>query len=43
MTQELFRENAYLKECAATVLAIDATGVLVDRTVFYPIVVLEFA
>jgi misacylated tRNA(Ala) deacylase len=37
MTHELFRENAYLKECTATVLAVDATGIVVDRTVFYPL------
>jgi misacylated tRNA(Ala) deacylase len=37
MTQELFRENAYLKECTATVAAIDEQGVVLDRTVFYPL------
>jgi len=37
MTEELFREDAYLKECAATVRAVTADGALVlDRTVFYP-------
>jgi misacylated tRNA(Ala) deacylase len=37
MTQELFRENAYLKECSATVLSIGEQGIVLDRTVFYPL------
>jgi misacylated tRNA(Ala) deacylase len=37
MTHELFRENAYLKDCTATVLAIDSAGIVLDRTVFYPL------
>jgi misacylated tRNA(Ala) deacylase len=37
MTQELFRENAYLKECTATVAAIGEQRVVLDRTVFYPL------
>jgi misacylated tRNA(Ala) deacylase len=37
MTQELFREDAYLRETAATVLALGEQGVLLDRTVFYPL------
>jgi misacylated tRNA(Ala) deacylase len=36
MTEELFRADSYLKECAATVLASDEAGVRLDRTVFYP-------
>jgi misacylated tRNA(Ala) deacylase len=36
MTEELFREDAALLECHARVLAIDAQGVRLDRTVFYP-------
>jgi misacylated tRNA(Ala) deacylase len=36
MTEELFREDSYLKTCTATVTAVDATGVTLDRTVFYP-------
>lgn len=41
MTIELFREDAYLKTCAATVTAVttvdgDAAAVCVERTVFYP-------
>ena len=40
-TIELFREDAYLKTCEATVTAVHdgdgaAAGVCVDRTVFYP-------
>jgi len=35
-TDCLFREDAYLKECSATVVGItDAGGVMLDRTVFY--------
>lgn len=37
MTQELFRENAYLKECTATVAAMGEQGIVLDRTVFYPL------
>jgi misacylated tRNA(Ala) deacylase len=36
MTEELFREDATLAECEARVLAVDAGGVRLDRTVFYP-------
>jgi misacylated tRNA(Ala) deacylase len=36
MTEELFREDATLLQCAATVVAVDDTGVVLDRTVFYP-------
>jgi misacylated tRNA(Ala) deacylase len=36
MTEELFREDATLLECRARVLAVDAQGVRLDRTVFYP-------
>jgi misacylated tRNA(Ala) deacylase len=36
MTDEIFRSDAYLKECAATVLAVDGQGIVLDRTVFYP-------
>ena len=35
-TEELFREDAALLECSARVLAVDADGVRLDRTVFYP-------
>jgi len=37
MTQDLFRDNAYLTECSATVSAITAQGIVLDRTVFYPL------
>ena len=36
MTRELFREDAYLKTHAATVLAADEGGVRLDQTIFYP-------
>src|SRR5258706_8060821 len=35
LTQELFREDAYLKDAEATVTAVDARGIQLDRTVFY--------
>src|ERR1700682_679107 len=35
-TDCLFREDAYLKECSATVVGLtDAGGIVLDRTVFY--------
>ena len=37
MTQDLFRQNAYLTECTATVTAITPLGLELDRTVFYPL------
>ncbi|MDP3084401.1 MAG: alanyl-tRNA editing protein [Rubrivivax sp.] len=36
-TDELFRDDATLHECQATVLALDDDGVILDRTVFYPL------
>ena len=36
-TEELFRDDATLTECQATVLAADEHGVVLDRTVFYPL------
>ena len=36
-TEELFREDAALLHCTATVLAVDEMGVVLDRTVFYPL------
>lgn len=37
MTEELFREDAYLKSCMARIVAVNERGGLVlDRTVFYP-------
>ena len=37
MTQDLFRRDAYLRECRATVLTIGEQGIVLDRTVFYPL------
>jgi misacylated tRNA(Ala) deacylase len=36
MTEPLFREDAYLTDCTATVTGHHEGGVLLDRTVFYP-------
>ncbi len=37
MTEPLYRDDAYLAECSATVTAInDRGGIMLDRTVFYP-------
>ena len=36
MTDELFREDSYMKSCEATVVAVTEEGVVLDRTVFYP-------
>ena len=36
MTEELFRHDAYLKSCEATVTAVTEDGIALDRTVFYP-------
>lgn len=36
MTEILFRDDAYLKEAAATVVFADERGIALDRTVFYP-------
>ena len=38
MTQDLFRQDAYLRECDAHITAItDIGGIVLDRTVFYPL------
>jgi len=37
MTEELFREDAHLLACEAQVMAIDEHGIVLDRTVFYPL------
>lgn len=37
MTEDLFRRDAYLQECTARVTAISDTGIVLDRTVFYPV------
>lgn len=36
MTEELFRDDSYLKSCDATVLATEENSIILDRTVFYP-------
>lgn len=35
-TEELFRADSYLKECSAIVVRADERGIVLDRTVFYP-------
>jgi misacylated tRNA(Ala) deacylase len=37
MTEELFRSDSYLKECDSTVAEVRDNGVVLDRTVFYPL------
>ena len=37
MTQDLFRHDAYLQDCDATVLSVGEYGIVLDRTVFYPL------
>lgn len=37
MTHELFRFDAYQTECTATVTALTPLGIVLDRTVFYPL------
>lgn len=37
MTQELFRQDAYLRETPAAVQSIGEQGIVLDRTVFYPL------
>lgn len=36
MTEEIFREDSYLKTCDAQVTAVEGNRVYLDRTVFYP-------
>ena len=36
MTEPLFRDDAYLRTAEAQVLAADAGGILLDRSIFYP-------
>lgn len=36
-TEELFRDDSTLLQCEATVLAVDEAGIVLDRTVFYPL------
>src|SRR5215472_11816098 len=35
MTELLFRDDAYLRSCAARVTGVDERGIRLDRTVFY--------
>ncbi|MDM0117097.1 alanyl-tRNA editing protein [Variovorax sp. J22R133] len=37
MTEDLFRSDAYLRECEARVLRIGEGGIVLERTVFYPL------
>lgn len=37
MTEELFRQDSYLKECRARVVSVGEQGIVLDRTVFYPL------
>jgi misacylated tRNA(Ala) deacylase len=37
MTQELFRQDAYLRETPALIDALTGQGIVLDRTVFYPL------
>jgi misacylated tRNA(Ala) deacylase len=37
MTQDLFRQDAYLRECTAHVTDRGEQGIVLDRTVFYPL------
>ena len=34
--EQIFRDDAYQRTCEATVVAADEAGILLDRTVFYP-------
>ena len=36
MTELMFRDDAYARSCTARVVAADARGIRLDRTVFYP-------
>ena len=36
MTELIFRDDAYLRSCTASVVAVDERGIRLDRTVFYP-------
>lgn len=37
MTDDLFRSDAYLRDCEARILRVDEAGIVLDRTVFYPL------
>ena len=36
MTEQLFRDDAYLRDCTATVTTVTDNAISLDRTVFYP-------
>lgn len=36
-TEALFRQDAYLRQCEARITYIDENGIMLDRTVFYPL------
>ncbi len=37
MTEQLFRDDSYLRSCTATVTSVAENGFVTDRTVFYPL------
>ena len=37
MTEQLFRENAYQKQCSANVIASAENVIVLDKTIFYPL------
>jgi misacylated tRNA(Ala) deacylase len=36
MTEALYRDDAYRRDCEASVAAVDERGIVLDRSVFYP-------
>jgi misacylated tRNA(Ala) deacylase len=36
-THALFRQNSYLQECQATIIAVESNQIILDQTVFYPL------
>ena len=36
MTEEIFRQDSYCRECEATVVSTGPDGIVLDRTIFYP-------
>ena len=36
MTEQLFRDDSYLRQCDASVVEAGDGGIVLDRTVFYP-------
>lgn len=37
MTEDLFRTDSYARECTARVVEVSSEGIVLDRTVFYPV------